>query len=186
MRIPAAGRRRAVALLVGLCATLMVGIGQAQRRVSTLTEGEVEKLRDAAYFPADRVMVFVGFLDQRTKQMDRLTMGRRQPGREEDLHDLMEQFTSIADDFQDNLDDYNQHHRDVRKTLPKVVAATERWGTALRTPPEHPTYTVSRKLALEALVDIHQTAVKMLEDQRAWFLAHPPAKDDGKQSTPRS
>jgi len=98
----------------------------------------------------------------------------------------MEQFTSIADDFDDNLDDYSQHHRDVRKVLPRVVAAAERWGTALRTPPENEAYSVSRKLALESLADIRDSAIKLIDEQKAWFLAHPPPKDDGSKPQPRS
>ncbi len=39
---------------------------RAQRQDSALTEGEVEKLRDSAYVPADRVLVFIKFLDQRS------------------------------------------------------------------------------------------------------------------------
>ncbi len=157
-----------------------------QLRESALSDGEVEKLRDTAYYPPDRVLAFIEFLDQRTKAIDKLCTGKRQPGREQDIHDLIEQFTSIADDFDDNLDDYSQHHRDIRKVLPKVVAATERWGTSLRTPPENELYTVSRKLALESLADIKDSATKLIDEQKAWFIAHPPPKDDGSKPQPRS
>lgn len=149
----------------------------AQAHESALSDGEVEKLRDAAAEPADRVMVFVALLDSRTTRIDKLSAGRRLPGREEDLHELMTQFTSIAEDLGDNLDDYGTRHRDIRKTLPRLIAATERWGTALRTPPEHEEYSLSRKLALEALTDLKQAAVALVEEQKAWFLAHPPEKE---------
>ena len=177
--------RRVAVAMVFLGVMLLTRPLHAQGRDSALSDGEVEKLRDTAYYPPDRVMAFIDFLDLRTKQIDKLTTGKRQPGREQDIHDLMEQFTSIADDFDDNLEDYGSHHRDIRKVLPKVVAATERWGTALRTPPEHKTYNVSRKLALETLADIHDTAAKLIDEQKAWFLAHPPAKEDGAKPPPR-
>jgi hypothetical protein len=157
---------------------------RAQERESAMSDAEVEKLRDTAYYPPDRLMAFIEFLDQRTRGIDKLTVGKRQPGREQDIHDLMEQFTSIADDLDDNLEDYSKYHRDVRKALPKVVAATERWSTALKTPPDDERYNVARKLALETLADIHETATKMIEEQKAWFLAHPPAKDDGRGAPP--
>lgn len=153
----------------------------AQQRESALSDGEVEKLRDTAYFPPERVIAFIAFLDQRTKEIDRLSTGKRRPGREEDIHDQMEQFTSIADDLDDNLEDYGKRHADIRKALPKLVAATERWGTALKSPPDHEAYTVSRKLALETLNDVHETAVAMIDEQKAWFLAHPPGKDADKK-----
>jgi hypothetical protein len=175
-----------MALSATAFATLLIHRLQAQQRESALSEGEVEKLRDTAYYPPDRVMAFIEFLDQRTRAIDKLCTGKRQPGREQDIHDLMEQFTSIADDFDDNLDDYSQHHRDVRKALPKVIAAAERWATTLRTPPEHEAYSVSRKLALESLADIRESATKLVEEQKAWFLAHPPGKDDASKPSPRS
>jgi hypothetical protein len=180
-------RRRLLAALLFALAPLpcLTVSAQVREKESALSDAEVEKLRDTAYFPPDRVNAFIEFLDQRTKEIEKLTTGRRQPGREEDIHDLMEQFTSIADDLDDNLDDYSKYHRDIRKALPKVVAATERWGTILRTPPEHEAYSVSRKLALETLADIRETATKLIEDQKAWFLAHPPNKDDGKKAPPR-
>jgi hypothetical protein len=158
----------------------------AQMRESALSDAEVEKLRDTAYYPPDRVMAFIQFLDDRTKAIDKLCLGKRQPGREQDIHDLIEQFASIADDFDDNLDDYGQHHRDIRKVLPKIITAAERWGTSLRTPTEDPTYSVSRKLALESLADIKDSATKLIEEQKAWFQAHPPPKEDGTKPPPRS
>ena len=188
MRAVCRGRRQLLAMLVSLLALMLCShlplSAQVRDKDSALSEAEVEKLRDTAYYPPDRVTAFMEFLDQRTKEIEKLTTGRRQPGREEDIHDLMEQFTSIADDFDDNLDDYGKYHRDIRKVLPKVVAATERWATVLRSPPDHEAYTISRKLALETLADIRETATKLIDDQKAWFLAHPPNKDDGKKAPP--
>ena len=170
-------------LLRALAAALLLPVVRplvAQAHESALSEGEVEKLRDTAYYPPERVLAFIAFLDQRTNEIDRLGKGTRRPGREQDIDDQMQQFASIADDLDDNLDEYDKHHRDIRKVLPKLVAATERWGTALKTPPEHPVYTLARKLALESLNDVHQSAMELIESQKTWFLAHPPAKEDGK------
>ena len=179
-------RRRVLALCAISFASLFAGPLKAQHRESALTDAEVEKLRDSAYFPPSRVLAFIEFLDQRSREIDKLTTGSRQPGREEDIHDLMEQVASIADDFDDNLDDYGKYHRDIRKVLPKVVSATERWATSLRTPPEDATYSISRKLALESLADVRESAVKLIEEQKAWFLAHPPPKDGENKAQPRS
>jgi hypothetical protein len=179
-------RRRVLALASSALAAIFTHPLHAQMRESALPDVEVEKLRDTAYYPPERVLAFVQFLDDRTKAIEKLCAGKRQPGREQDIHDLIEQFTSIADDFDDNLDDYSQHHRDIRKVLPKVVTAAERWGTSLRTPPEDPTYSVSRKLALESLADIKDSATKLIDEQKAWFQAHPPPKDDGAKPPPRS
>ena len=159
--------------LLALCPSLY-----AQRSDSALSEAEIEKLRDSAYFPADRVITFIKFLDDRTKRIQDLFAHPRQPGREQDTHDLLEQFTAIADELEDNLDDYGPRHRDIRRALPKLVDATERWASAIKTPPEDEAYSVSRKLALESIRDLRESATHLIEEQRAWFAAHPPAKDN--------
>ena len=166
-------------LLAILCLTPPL---RAQRTDSALSEKEIEELRDSAYVPSDRVIVFIKFLDQRSKAVQELFAHPRKPGREEDTHDLLEQFTSIADELNDNLDDYGPHHRDIRRSLPKLVEATDRWATALKTPSDDPAYSVSRKLALESIRDIREEATQLIEDQRTWFAAHPPPKQN--QSIP--
>jgi hypothetical protein len=156
----------------------------AQRDDSALSEGEVEQLRESAYFPNDRVMVFIKLLDIRTKAIQDMYARPRRPGREQDTHDLYEQFTSIADELDDNLDDYGPHNRDIRKSLPKLIEATDRWATIIKSPPDNETYNVSRRLALEALRDIREAATQLVEQQRTWFAAHPPSKEDPNKNEP--
>jgi hypothetical protein len=149
----------------------------AQHSDTSLSEGEIEQLREAAYFPADRVGVFMKLLDERNKAIQDLFAHPRKPGREQDTHDLLEQFTAIADELNDNLDDYDTGHRDIRKVLPKLIDATERWSSNLKQPPENQAYDLARKLALEAIRDIREEATHLVEDQKAWFAAHPPSKE---------
>jgi hypothetical protein len=150
----------------------------AQKDDSALSDGEIEQLRDSAYFPNDRVIVFIKLLDSRVKRIQEMYSSPRRPGREQDTHDLLEQFTSIADELDDNLDDYGPQHRDIRKSLPKLIEATERWGTAIKSPPDNEAYNVSRKLALEAIRDVRESATQLLDEQKTWFAAHPPPKED--------
>ena len=151
----------------------------AQAREPSLSDSEIDKLREVADDPPTRILTFMGFLDDRMKAIDRLETGKRKPGREEDVHDQMEQFTAIAADLDDNLDDYAKRHKDVRNVLPKLIKATERWETALKSPPDDAGYKVSRVLALEALNDVRESARKLLDEQKAYFLLHPPAKPGG-------
>jgi hypothetical protein len=173
-------RPRPLFLLALAVASLALPL-HAQRDDSALSEGEIEQLRDSAYFPNDRVLVFIKLLDTRTKAIQDMYARPRRPGREQDTHDLYEQFTSIADELDDNLDDYGPHHRDIRKALPKLIDATDRWATIIKSPPDNEAYNVSRRLALEALRDIREAATQMVEEQRAWFIAHPPPKEDPNQ-----
>jgi hypothetical protein len=156
----------------------------AQSGDNALSDAEVEQLRSAAYIPNDRVLVFIKLLDDRNKAIQELFAHPRKPGREQDTHDLLEQFTAIADELDDNLDDYGPHHRDIRKALPKLLDATERWSSNLKSPPDNEAYSVSRKLALEAIRDIREEATRLVEDQKAWFIAHPPPKEDKNKTGP--
>ena len=156
----------------------------AQASDNALSEGEIEQLRTAAYYPNDRVLVFIKLLDIRTKAIENLFAHPRKPGREQDTHDLLQQFTAIADELNDNLDDYGPHHRDIRKALPKLLEATERWASNIKQPPENAAYDLSRKLALEAIRDIREEASQLVEDQKTWFAAHPPPKEPQNVPTP--
>jgi hypothetical protein len=149
----------------------------AQQRESALSEAEVEKVRDARYVPSDCVLLFIKFLDLRTQEIQDLYAKPRRPGREQDTHDLLVQFTSIADELSDNLDDYGPRHTDIRKALPKIIEASERWSSALKSPPDDPAYSVARKIALESIRDLRESATQLNADQIAWFKLHPPAKE---------
>jgi len=162
-----------VAILLALTSPLC-----AQRSESTLSDAEVEQLREAAYIPSDRILVFIKILDSRNKAIQDLIAKPRRPGREEDFHDLIEQFTAITDELNDNLDDYGPHHKDIRKSLPKLLEATERWASNMKALPEIERINVSRKLALESIRDVREEATKLVEDQKTWFLAHPPPKEN--------
>lgn len=156
----------------------------AQANDHTLSEGEIEQLREAAYVANDRVLVFIKLLDTRTRKIEDLYAHPRRPGREEDTHDLLEQFTGIADELNDNLDDYGPRHRDIRKALPKLLDAADRWASTIKSAPNNETYNVSRKLALEAIRDLHEEATRLVEDQKTWFAAHPPGKEDPNKKEP--
>jgi len=156
----------------------------AQSEDNVLSDAEVEQLRTSAYVPNDRVMVFIKFLDERNKDIQTLFAHPRRAGREQDTHDLLQQFTSIADELNDNLDDYGPHHRDIRKALPKLLEATERWSSNLKSPPDNDAYNVVRKLALESIRDLREEATRLIDEQKAWFIAHPPPKEDKSKNGP--
>jgi hypothetical protein len=150
---------------------------RAQIPDSALTDAEVEQLRESRLVPSESVLLFVKFLDQRSKAIDDLFAHPRKPGREQDTHDLIEQFTSIADELADNLDDYGPRHADLRKALPKLLQATERWSTSLKSPPDDEAYAVIRRIALESIRDLRESATQLNADQIAWFKIHPPTKE---------
>lgn len=161
--------------LIGAFLCVAPRLAHAQANDNTMTAAEIEKVREAAYVPTDRIEVFIKILDSRAKSIDDLLAKRRKPGREQDLHDLFDQFGAIADELNDNLDDYAPKHRDLRKALPKLLEATERWATSLRAAPDDPAYKVVRKIAVDAVQDVHEAAATLQTDQIAYFKAHPEA-----------
>jgi hypothetical protein len=170
---------RSRSLLVGLLAlSALMCPAYAQRGQANLSDAEVEEVRESAYIANDRVMVFIKLIDVRIKLLEDLYAKPRRPGREQDTHDLYEQLAALADELNDNLEDYSPRHRDIRKALPKLVQATERWATVSRTPPDNATYNVARKIALESIQDLKDAGTEMIEEQKTWFAAHPPEKEE--------
>ncbi len=159
-------------LLVGL--TGPVG-ARAQAPDGVMSEAEVEALRDSAYVPIDRIRVYEKMLDTRQKRMEELLAKPRRPGFGQDMHDLIDEFGAIADELNDNLDDYAAKHRDIRKEMPKLVAATERWSTTLRAAGDDDKYKVVRKIALDALLDAKTTAQQTQASEETYFKEHPEA-----------
>jgi hypothetical protein len=149
---------------------------RAQDDDSSMSQKEIESLRDAAYIPNDRILTFVKILNTRDQEITDLLAKPRRPGFNQDMHDLLDQFASIADEFNDNLDDYQGKHRDIRKSLPKLLSAIERWSTTMRAPADDQTYNIVRKMALDSLKDMRDTATSMETEQAAYFKAHPDAE----------
>ncbi len=168
----------ALALLAFIAPSCMA----AQKGEDALSQREVDQLRDTAFAPADRIKLFTDILNSREKRLEDLLAKRRRhtdfPG---EMHDVLEQFGAITDELNDNLDDYSRRHRDVRKALPKLIEATERWSTALRTAGEDESYNVVRRIALDDVKDTRGLAESLGTDLEAYFKAHPEAAAEEKK-----
>lgn len=165
-------------LVVAVCALLLAAPAlqaYAQDNDNSISQKEIEALRDAAYIPNDRVLAFIKILNTRDQEIQDLLAKPRRPGFDQDMHDLIDQFATIADEFNDNLDDYSSKHRDIRKSLPKLVSAIERWQTTLRAAGQDDAYNVVRKMALDSLKDMRDTVDTAQTEQAAYFKAHPDA-----------
>jgi len=168
---------------VFLLTVVLAASGQAalaQEKDDALSQKEIEELRDAAFVPTERIETYEKILDTREKMIEELLAKPRHVTFGEDMHDAMDQFGAIADEMNDHLDELNAQHRDLRKILPKLVKATERWTTALRAPGEDEAYGVVRKIALNTVKDTHDMAVEMETSEEAYFKAHPDAAKEEK------
>lgn len=149
----------------------------AQRHSTALSQAEEESVRDAADDPAKRVAVYQSIIEARVKRIQDILADKRAQGRREDIRENMDEITGLVDELEDNLDDYDGKHRDLRKPLPKLLDATLRWESVLKQPPVDDRYDLVRTLALEAVADVKKEAGEMLPAQQAYFKAHPPDKN---------
>ena len=159
------------------CTALLCCATQAQKHAPSLSEAEEEQVRDAAIDPAHRVSVYQAIIEARIRRIQDVLVNTRAQGRREDIRDNMDGIAGLVDELQDNLEEYDHAHRDLRKPLPKLLEAMPRWESVLRQPPDTPAYDLTRRLALEAIADVKKEAGDMLPAQTAWFKAHPPSKD---------
>ena len=155
----------------------LLAAGHAQRHSTALSEKEEEEVRDAADDPAKRVAVYQSIIEARVKRIQEILADKRAQGRVEDLRESMDEITGLTDELEDNLDEYDGKHRDLRKPLPKLLDAMLRWESVLKQPPVNDRYELVRKLALESVADVKKEAGEMLPAQVAYFKAHPPDKN---------
>jgi hypothetical protein len=153
-----------------------------------LTDAELEALRSTAPIPPERIRVFERILDDRAKIIQDLLRKPRQVSFASDMHDAIDQLGQIADEFSDNLDDFNEHHRDVRKVLPKLAQDTERWLLVLHSLPDSDRYDVVRKIAITSVTDLRSLTKDLQLKQDAYFKDHPDIsqREKDKRSSPQS
>lgn len=176
--------RRLAGLVLLPLLWLLPATSRAQAGEDMLSQREVDSLRDAAFAPMDRILVFERILNDRQKRIEDLQARRRgHTDFSNEMHDVLEQFGAIADELNDNLDDYCRRHRDIRKALPKLIEATERWSTALRTPADAEGYAVVRRIAVDNVKDTRELAQTLGTDLNTYFKAHPEAEQAEKRRT---
>ncbi len=145
----------------------------AQAPDGVMSPAEIESLRETAAVPLERIAAYETMLNDRERIIDKLLSKPHRPAFATDMHDAIAEFSGIADELNDNLDDYSKDRRDVRKALPKLVAATERWATSLRAAGDDERYKVVRRIALDTLKDTHDLAVELQDAQTKYAKEHP-------------
>jgi len=108
-------------------------------RRDPLTAPETDELREVAQEPVKRLKLYVKYGQARMTAIEQL---RSDPKLAEDrgrqIHDLLEDFTNIVDELDDNVDMYHERGSDLRKPLKEVIEADSDWQLRLRTLKEAP------------------------------------------------
>jgi hypothetical protein len=141
----------------------------AQSRKDPLTEQQQEAVREAGDQPLERVKLFVGYVDDRAKEIHTVNADPIAQNKAARIHNLLDEFTRLSDDLQDNMDQYDEQHADLRKVLKDIVTKTDEWGKILAEPKPSTQYDFVRKTAIDSNQSAHEAAVKMLADEEKYI-----------------
>jgi chromosome segregation ATPase len=130
--------RHARRTLIVLILLTLVSAAWAKRR-DPLTETEADQLREAALEPQKRLMLLIKFTSARLDAIEQLRADPKEAdGRGAKIHDLLEDFTALLDELNDNLDQYQgrpldkDDKTDFRKGIKAVMAACDQFDIKLK------------------------------------------------------
>lgn len=141
-------------------------------RPGTLTEAEVEQVRETGIFPNERVALYTKFIELRAAKLKSLSNRPKSGDRVLEIDGLLQDFTSLMDEEGSNLDQYSDRHSDIRKALKTLTEATPRWLQILRALPGESGFDLSRKEGIESGEELADQAKRLLSEQEEYFKTH--------------
>jgi hypothetical protein len=158
-------------LWVAMLTCALFQSGAAQHR-DPLNNKEIDQMREAADYPDKRLELMISFSRARLASIEQLRADPKGPkDRPSQIHDLLQDFTGLLDEIDDNIDMYGSHKTDMRKGLKLVIEADSEWQLQLRklkeqSPPEElDQYSFVLSNAIEAVKDTGDSARKELQNQ---------------------
>ena len=149
----------------------LVGHSPAQRR-DPLNQKEIDEMRESADWPDKRLEYMVKFARDRMAKIEELQANAKDAkDRPMQIHDLLEDFTALLDEIEDNVEMYSSHNADMRKGLTLILEANSEWQLKLRrlkeqSPPEElDQYSFVLTNASEAVSDMADDTRKTLQEQ---------------------
>ena len=119
---------------------LLLALPAAARKRDPLTDAEADQLREVAMEPYKRIKLMIKFTEARLVAIDQVRVDPKLAAdRGKQIHDLLEDFTSLVDEINDNLDQYEGRPLDkdqvkqYHKGLKELIEADERFDLRLRT-----------------------------------------------------
>jgi hypothetical protein len=137
-----------------------------------LAPAEADKLRDTAMQPNLRLKLYVEFARARMTSIDQLLADPKVKNKSEQLHDLLEDFSTLIDEIADNVEMFHDQHWDIRKSLKLVIEGDSEFQLKLRTLAESTSadaesYKFVVKDALESLNTNADDARHAMQEQNA-------------------
>jgi hypothetical protein len=156
-----------------IAAIALSGSLTAQSSKDPLTNDQVEQVRDTGDQPAQRIKLYMKFIDDRAQDIHKIASNSKPSiSSNARLHNLMEEFTRLSDELQDNLETYSEEHADMRKALKELVDHAGKWKTVLQEPKASADYDFARKTALDTADSTTELAQKVLTAQETYFTTH--------------
>lgn len=167
--------RNIIVWLIGI--VLVTPLLYGQTRKDPLKEDEIDQIREYADRPPERIKLYVKFIEQRTATIKQLTDDPRAADRSHKILNMLDEFTHISDELQDNLDEYHRQHADLRKTLKSLIPDSEKWIAIIKAAPPDGNYDLDRKAALDSAQSLNDSAKDMLNYEEKYFVIHKPDKE---------
>jgi hypothetical protein len=144
-----------------------------------LTDAEVDQLRETAIEPEKRLKLMVDFTKARMTSLEQVRTDPKAKDRGKRMHDLLEDISTLVDEIDDNVDDYNERAADLRKPLKQVVEMDSDFQAKLHelrnveSDPKNIDEASDYKFALDdAIESVDQSATtsrKLLDEQNVKF-----------------
>jgi len=110
----------------------LVSRAAAQRRRDPLNPLEIDQLRDAMMEPDDRLKLYVKFARDRLAKLEQMRADPKTTNRAQQTHDLLQDFLTIYEELDDNIDMYVGRKNDIRKPMKAVIEADTEFQSRLR------------------------------------------------------
>jgi len=121
------------AALFALAVLVTCAPAHADKHRDPLTPSEVDQIRDATEVPEKRIKLYVQFAKARMLAIEQLRADNKlKSDRGKQIHDLLEDFNSLAEELDSNIDMFVRQKEDLRKALKEVVEAYTDWQLKLR------------------------------------------------------
>ena len=152
--------------------SLLASPAMAQTRDrDPMTEAEVDQMRETADYPDKRLTLMIHFAKERMAMIGLLRSDPPSATRPKQIYDYLQDFITLLDETDDNIDMYASHHSDMRKGLKLLIEADSEWQLNLRqlkelSPAEElQQYSFVLANAADTVADSAKTARETLEEQ---------------------
>ena len=116
-------------LLLLLCSR---PLALAQGKQDPLTPAEIDQLRDTALDPEPRMKLYVEFARARLVALEQMRADPKLTDRGQKTHAALQDFLSVYDELNDNLDNFEDRKADLRKALKFIIEGDSEFEAKLR------------------------------------------------------